>query len=144
KHSDEIFKPLALEIEHALAEWRQLVIAAPGIVELGRRAVTRFDDQAFLDETFQRTVQRGRPEPHLTVAPLQHVLHDAVAVLLRSHQGEQNVQPIAFERQERLRQLSHHASIYILTNTHLSRGDRETSTIVARECPRAPPTTCAS
>src|SRR5262249_39938381 len=119
KHSDEIFKPLALEIEHALAEWRQLVIAAPGIVELGRRAVTRFDDQSFLDETFQRTVQRGRPEPHLTVAALQHVLHDAVAVLLRSHQGEQNVQPIALEWQERLPRLSLHALICISTHMHI-------------------------
>src|SRR5215510_16443129 len=128
KRADEILQPLALEIEHALAERRQLVIAAPGIVELGRRAVTRFDDQSFLDETLQRTVQRGRPEPHLPVAPLQHVLHDAVAVLLRSHQGEQNVKPIAFERQERLRRPSRHTAIYILTNTHRSTDDRSRGT----------------
>jgi len=42
---------LALEIEGALAQRRQLAVPTPGIVELRRRPVTRFDDQPFFSMT---------------------------------------------------------------------------------------------
>src|ERR1043166_9224318 len=53
----EVLEALALEIEDAPAQRRQLVVPTTGIVELRRRAVARFDDQTRLDEPFQRAIQ---------------------------------------------------------------------------------------
>src|SRR5688572_2662024 len=50
ENTNEILEALALEIEDAPSQRRQLVVPATGIVELRRRAVARFDDQSRLDE----------------------------------------------------------------------------------------------
>src|SRR5206468_10020980 len=50
EHANEILEALALEIEDAPAQRRQLVVPTTGIVELRRWAVARFDDQSRLDE----------------------------------------------------------------------------------------------
>src|SRR4029453_7521443 len=99
---------LALQVEHPLAQGRQPVVPAPRIVELRRRALARLHDQPFLDQPLQGAIQGGRPEAHLTVGTLQDVLHDAVAVLLAADERQENVEPIALERQKTLRALSGH------------------------------------
>src|SRR5262245_4100597 len=52
EHANEVLEALALEIEDAPAQRRQLVVPTTGIVELRRRAVARFDDQSRLDEPY--------------------------------------------------------------------------------------------
>src|SRR6185436_4038737 len=102
EHPHQILEPLTFEIEHLPAERRELVIPTTGIVELRRWTLAGLGDQALLDQPFQRAVQRCRPQPHLSAAPLQHVLHDAVAMLLALDQADENVEPVALERQERV------------------------------------------
>src|SRR5262245_58757018 len=102
EHPHQILESLTFQLEHLPAERRKLVIATTGIVELRRWALARLDDQALLDQPFQRAVQRCWPQPHLSAAAFQHVLHDAVAMLLATDQADENVEPVALERQERL------------------------------------------
>src|SRR5574341_1407618 len=52
EHANEVLEALALEIEDAPTQRRQLVVSTTGIVELRCRAVSRFDDQSRLDEPF--------------------------------------------------------------------------------------------
>src|SRR5687767_10345570 len=89
-------------MEHLPAERRELVIPTTGIVELRRWTLAGLGDQALLDQPFQRAVQRCWPQPHFSAAALQHVLHDAVAMLLALDQADENVEPVALERQERV------------------------------------------
>ena len=65
-----------------------------------------------IDELLQRPVQGCGPESDLTFCALQYFLHDAVAVLLAAHEGQQDVEPIALEWQESLRILSWHG-VYV-------------------------------
>src|SRR5207247_10300702 len=84
------------------AERRGLLTPATGILELRRWTLAGLGDQALFDQPFQRAVQRGWPQPHLSAAAFQHVLHDAVAMLLALDQADENVEPVALERQERV------------------------------------------
>lgn len=101
--ADEILETLALEVEHPLAERGQAVVPTPRVVELGRGPVAGFDDHTFLDQPFERAVQGGRPQAHLAVSTLEDVLHDAVPVLFAPGERQQNVKPVAAERQKLLR-----------------------------------------
>src|SRR5262245_13078899 len=82
EHPHQILEPLTFPLQHLPSERRQPVIPAARIVELTGGTLAGLGDEALLDQPFQRTVQRGRPQPHLSVAALQHVLLDGVAVLL--------------------------------------------------------------
>ena len=103
-----------------MAERRQPVVAAPRVVELRRRPLARLDDQSFLDQTFERAVERRRPQPDRAAAALEHVLHDPVAVLLAVDERGEDVEPVAFQRQERFGRLSRHRAICISINIHMS------------------------
>lgn len=61
-----------------------------------------------INELLQRSVQGCGPEPDLTFCAVQHLLHDAVTMLLAVHERDEDVEPIALERQESLRFLSWH------------------------------------
>src|SRR6476469_6289098 len=120
ENANEVLEALALEIEDAPAQRRQLVVPTTGIVELRRRAAARFDDQSRLDEPFQRAIQRCGPQAHLALTAREDVLHDAVAVLLTLDEAQQNMEPIAPQGQKRFRILLRHDLIYIVTNIYVS------------------------
>src|SRR5579862_27180 len=113
KNAHQLFHPLALRIEHAPAEIRQPVIAAARVVELRRGPLLGFGDQLRFDQTFQRLVQRCRPQTDFSTGPIEDLLHDPVAVLLFASQGEKNVEPVRFERKKALRVAPRHSGVYI-------------------------------
>src|SRR5438874_6493018 len=114
----QILKSLTFQIEHLPTERRELVIPTTGIVELRRWTLAGVGDQALFDQPFQRAVQRCWPQPHLPAAPFQHVLHDAVAMLLAPDQADENVEPVALERQERVGLRFWHAN-YISSDMYM-------------------------
>src|SRR5215471_10369730 len=102
EHPHQILESLTFQFEHLPAERRELVIPTTGIVELGRWTLAGLGDETLLDQPFQRAVQRCWPQPHLSAAPFQHLPLNAVAMLLARDQADENVEPVALERQERV------------------------------------------
>src|SRR4029434_2631145 len=106
------------------SERRQFVVAAAGVIELGGRPLTGFDDQPIFDRLLNRAVEGGRPETHLPVAALQYFLHDAVTVLFATGEGDENMEPITLEWQERFWGLPRH-EYYISDNIYISQDNSE-------------------
>src|SRR4029453_7723372 len=133
ENANEVLEALALEIEDAPAQRRQLVVPTTGIVELRRRAVARFDDQSRLDEPSQRAIQRRGPQAHLAVGAREDVLHDGPAVLLTLDEAQQNVEPIALQGQKGARIFLQHDSISISDNIDIGQaGIQQASGVLMR------------
>src|SRR5262245_37588633 len=141
EHPHQILQTLTFQIEHLPAERRELVIPTTGIVELRRWTLAGLGDQTLLDQPFQRAVQRCWPQPHLSAAPFQHILLNAVAMLFALDQADENVEPVALERQERVGLRFWHGnciSNYIYMRQYWSRW----SVAIATFSARAPGVTC--
>src|SRR5439155_3854858 len=120
KDANQILEPLAFKSQHTAAQGSEPVVTTPRIVELGCRALARFDDESFLNEALQRAVQRRRPQAHFALAALEHVLDDRVAVLFAADEGHEDVEPVALEREKGLRCTLRHQSISISYNIYIS------------------------
>src|SRR4029434_1385802 len=98
----------------------QCINPCRGFIDLRRGALAEFDDQSVVNQPLQRAIQCCGPQSDLTFCAFQHLLHDAVAVLLATHEGNQYVAPVALEWQERLRSLSWHSGGYISSHIYIS------------------------
>jgi hypothetical protein len=99
---DQILEALAFGVEDTAAERRETVVAAARVVELGRGTGAGFRDEVSFDEALERAVEGGGPQADLAGGALENFLHDAVAVLLFAGEGEQDMEPLRLEREERL------------------------------------------
>ena len=71
-------------------------------------------DEVGIDQALEGSVESGRPDAHRSIRPLQDLLHDAVAVLFRADQRQQNMEPVLVKREEiGWILLSHCSSIYV-------------------------------
>ncbi len=99
---NQLLEPLAFGVEHTAAQRRKAVVAAAGVVELGSGPVTGLLNQVGLDQPLDRAVQRGRPEADFPGGALQYFLHDPVAVLFFSGEGQHDMEPLCFKGKEGL------------------------------------------
>jgi hypothetical protein len=98
--SDEILKALAFGVEDLAAERRKAVITTAGVIEFGGGAVVGLLDEVGFDEALEGSVEGGRPEADLAGGALEDFLHDAVAVLLLTGEGEKDMKPLGFQGEE--------------------------------------------
>lgn len=85
-----------------------------------------FLDEAGLAQAFQGSVERGWPKPDLPCGAVEDLLHDAVAVLLLTRRGKQDVKPVRLEGEEGFRRGKPGRAI--LAPTDPDAGTDETST----------------
>src|SRR5262249_24392519 len=95
--ADQFLQALTLSVEHAPAQLRQPVITATRIIQFWRRPFVRFVYQIGLDEPLDRSIERRRPQPHLSGGAVQDFLHDSVAVLFATRKREHDVEPLSLE-----------------------------------------------
>ena len=77
--------------------------------------MSRLLDEVGFNQPLDRAVERGRPEANLAGGAVEHVLHNAVAVLLPAGEGEHDVEPLRFEREKGMDPgLGHDENIYQL------------------------------
>src|SRR5437879_6348946 len=100
-------------MEHSPPQGRKPVITASRVVQFRRGPLVRFLDQFRLDEPLERSVQRRRPQPHLSGSALQDLLHDSVAVLLPTRKRQHDMEPLCLKWKKTLKILLGHRGIYI-------------------------------
>jgi hypothetical protein len=98
-HPDQFFEPGAFGVEYFAAETSEAVVAAPGI---GSGRGSRFFDQLVLHEALQGAVEGSGPEAHFAASAFDDFLHDGIAVLVASREGEEYVEPVGLEGEEGL------------------------------------------
>jgi hypothetical protein len=100
--ANQFLEALTLGVEDALAERREPVVAAAGVVELGGGAVVRFPDEVGFNEALDRSIECGGPEVNFAGGAFEDVLHDAVTMLFSAGEREHDVKPLGFEGEEGL------------------------------------------
>src|SRR5690242_10955036 len=74
------------------AHRREAIVTAPLVVVLRRRTLPYFADQALLEQSLDRPIQRARAEFQRAAGPLGDVLHDRVAVAVPVSQRDEDVE----------------------------------------------------
>src|SRR4051794_29014719 len=84
------------------AKWRNPVVAATLVVELGHRPLAQLDDETLLEHPLNRAIQRSCAERDLAVRSTRDLLHDGVAVQVVARQREQDMEGRRRQGQQRL------------------------------------------
>src|SRR5947209_1873782 len=101
--ANQVLEALALGRQDAAAQPGEAIVAPARVIQLRRRALARFFDQLLIHEALERAVERRRPEPHLAGGAVEDLLHDSVTVLVLAGEGEEDVKPVRFQREEGFR-----------------------------------------
>src|SRR5262245_48972883 len=101
RHRHKARDPVGFGGGHAAAEGRQTVIAAPFVVQIGRRPAARLDNPPVAEHPMQRAVQRARLDLQVALGEACDLLENGVAMKVVARQGEQDVELNRSERHMR-------------------------------------------
>ena len=88
---------------HGGSKRRDAVVAAPLVVERGRRPLAALVDQALFQHALDGAIERAGAQLQLAVCPRGDVLHDRVTMLFLAGQRHEDMKRRRRQREERVR-----------------------------------------